>query len=173
MLWLYLLGIVTVLVIALRRVLRRQKPLSDELYSKQVAINHVHSGVAWVRADGTIGSVNPSLLATLGSDAARVLGRDWLEFFPADERGHLREAYSQLLLAGKISLEGHAQRLDGTLAEVSVLLVVVHDHKTRLIGHYCLLEDCARVHQLEKEIRRLTQVQSLSREDSGQATSAR
>ncbi len=45
----------------LRRVLRRQAPLSDELYSKQVAIDHVHSGVAWVRADGTLGSVNPAL----------------------------------------------------------------------------------------------------------------
>ena|SRR5579871_912985 len=173
MLWLYLLGLVTLLVIALRRVLRRQKPLSDELYSKQVAINHVHSGVAWVRADGTIGSVNPSLLATLGADSARVIGRDWLEIFPAAEREHLRESYRQMLLAGKISLECHAERLDGTLAEVGILLVVVHDHKTRLIGHYCLLEDCAQVRQLEEEIRKLRQVQSLSREDSGQTTSAR
>jgi PAS domain S-box-containing protein len=173
MLWLYLLGLVTLLVIALRRVLRRQKPLSDELYSKQVAINHVHSGVAWVRADGTIGTVNPSLLATLGADSAKVIGRDWLEIFPMDDRDHLREAYRQMLLAGKISLETQARRFDGTLAEVSVLLVVVHDHKTRLIGHYCLLEDCAKIHQLQKEIRALTEAQSLSRHDSGQTTSAR
>src|ERR1700686_5266839 len=136
-LWLYLLGAVTVLLIVLRRVLQRQTPLSDELYSKQVAINHVHSGVAWVRADGTIGSVNPSLLATLCADSSKLIGRDWLEIFSADERGQLREAYSQMLLAGKISLEARTQRLDGTLAEASVLLVVVHDHKTRLIGHYC------------------------------------
>src|SRR5580704_8509189 len=94
-LWLYLLGAVTFLTIALRRVLHRQAPLSDELYSKQVAINHVHSGVAWVRADGTIGSVNPSLLATLCADSSKVIGRDWLEIFSADERAHLREAYRQ------------------------------------------------------------------------------
>ena len=69
-LWLYLLGAVTVLVIALRRVLRRQAPLSDELYSKQVAIDHVHSGVAWVRADGTVGSVNPALARILAGDSS-------------------------------------------------------------------------------------------------------
>ena len=58
MLWLYLLGAVTGLSIALRRVLRRQKPLNDELYSTKVAVNHVQSGVAWVRADGKIGSIS-------------------------------------------------------------------------------------------------------------------
>jgi uncharacterized protein (DUF1501 family) len=39
MLWLYLLFAVTILVIVLRRVLRRQTPLTDELYSKKVAID--------------------------------------------------------------------------------------------------------------------------------------
>jgi hypothetical protein len=64
MLWLYLLGAVTVLVIALRRVMQRQMPLSDELYSTKVAFDHLQSGVAWVRGDGTLGTVNSSLAAT-------------------------------------------------------------------------------------------------------------
>ena len=53
-LWFYLLGLSVLLVIALRRVLARQAPLSDELYSKTVAIEHVQSGVAWIRADGSM-----------------------------------------------------------------------------------------------------------------------
>src|SRR5580700_2358741 len=59
-LWLILLAVAVGLGIALRRVLRRQSPLNDELYSQQVAVAHVQSGVAWVRADLTFGSVNQS-----------------------------------------------------------------------------------------------------------------
>ncbi len=84
MLWLYLLGAVTVLGIALRRVLRRQKPLDDELYSSKVAIDHVHSGVAWVRANGTIGSMNPALAGTLNVKQHELDGHDWLLLFPAE-----------------------------------------------------------------------------------------
>ena len=81
MFWLYLLGLVTALTIALRRVLRRQRPLNDELYAKQVAIDRVKSGVAWVRADGTIGSVNPALATILNVAAADLIGRPWVEVF--------------------------------------------------------------------------------------------
>ncbi len=76
-LWLYLLATITILVIALRRVLHRQLPLSDEVYAKQVAIDHVHSGVAWVRNDGTIGSVNPALAKTLAAIPRELMGTAW------------------------------------------------------------------------------------------------
>jgi hypothetical protein len=72
MFWLYLLGIVTFLFIVLRRVLRRQPPLSDELYIKKVAIDHVHSGVAWVPEDGKLGWMNPAHCAE-GLDLARLV----------------------------------------------------------------------------------------------------
>jgi hypothetical protein len=62
--WLLFLGLATGLVIKLRRVLRRLSPLNDELHSRQVAIAHVQSGVAWVRGDQTFGSVNQSFAET-------------------------------------------------------------------------------------------------------------
>jgi PAS domain S-box-containing protein len=169
MLWLYLLGVVTLLIIVLRRVLRRQKPLTDELYSTRVAIDHVHSGVAWVRGDGTIGSANSSLSATLGIDNKALLGRDWLSLFPELERDHMREVYRQMLLIGKASVESKALRANATMAPVQVLLVAVHDHKTRLFGHYCLVEDCARERQLEEQVAELTR----QLEGSGQTALAR
>ena len=46
--WVYLLGLSVLLGIALRRVSAKQQPLSDELFSKSVAIEYVQSGVAWV-----------------------------------------------------------------------------------------------------------------------------
>lgn len=156
MLWLYLLGAVTFLVIVLRRVLRRQRPLSDALYSKQVAIDHVHSGVAWARADGQLGSVNPALAKILQVGPRELVGRHWEAIFPERERQHLREAYRQALLMGKVSLATIASRLDGTLANVNVTLVTVHDHKSRLIGHYCLLEDRTRELELEDQLRKMS-----------------
>jgi PAS domain S-box-containing protein len=155
-LWLYLLGAVTVLVIALRRVLRRQAPLSDELYSKQVAIDHVHSGVAWVRADGTVGSVNPALAQSLRAIPAELVGRDWHTLFPESERDEVQEAYSQALLRGKISREATALRVDNTVAPVNLMLVTIHDHKSRFVGHYCLIEDRTRETELEEQLRKLT-----------------
>src|SRR5271155_4099492 len=86
MLWLYLLGAITVLCIALRRVIHRQTPLSDELYSTKVAFDHLQSGVAWVRGDGTLGTVNSSLAATLITKPETLIGRDWLDIFPKQER---------------------------------------------------------------------------------------
>jgi PAS domain S-box-containing protein len=155
-LWLYLLAAVTVLVIVLRRVMHRQIPLSDEIYAKQVAIDHVHSGVTWVRADGLIGSVNPALAKTVGLLPRELVGQPWNIIFPLEERPRLEEAYRQALLMGKISLETQAQRPDGALAQVSVLLVTIHDHKSRLVGHYCLMEDRTLKLEMEQQIQRLS-----------------
>jgi PAS domain S-box-containing protein len=157
MLWLYLLGAVTFLVIVLRRVLRRQQPLNDELYSKQVAIDHVHSGVAWVRADGTIGSVNPGLLATLRAKKEDLEGQNWLTMFLPPERDRVLEMYTQALLLGKASLDTRAERPDGSHVLLNVVLVAVHDHKMRFVGHHCLTDDRTKEHVLEEKIRELTE----------------
>ena len=154
-LWLYLLALVTFLTIALRRVLRRQIPLSDELHVKTVAIEHVHSGVAWVRQDGAIGSINASFAATLNAVPRELVGRDWYEIFSQQDRARMKEAYSQMLLVGKANLEVHAKRTDGTYAGLEVLLVAQHDHKSRFIGHHCLAADRTRERLLEEQIREL------------------
>ena len=149
-LWLYLLGAVTVLTIALRRMKHRITPLNDEVFAKQVAIDHVHSGVGWVRHDGTVGSVNPALAKTLNASPRDLVGQPWTKMFPAKEKGRVEEAYRQSLLMGKAALEVEAQRIDGTRAQTELVLVSVHDHKTRFIGHYCLIEDRSRVTELEE-----------------------
>src|ERR1700683_5605712 len=100
MFWLILLGVVTILTIVLRRVLHRQKPLDDELYSKKVAVEHVQSGVAWVRADGTFGSINQSFTRALNASATELIGQEWYKMFPSEEHSRMREAYRQTLLAG-------------------------------------------------------------------------
>ena len=162
-LWVYLLGITTILIIKLRRVVRRQTPLSDELYSKQIAIDHVHSGVAWVRADGTLGSVNPALARTVRRSPEGLLGTEWRTLFPEPERAKLGEVYREALLRGKGSLETAAERPDGSRAHVNVLLVSVHDHKSRLIGHYCLMQDRTREVELEEQVRALEQSPAAAR----------
>ena len=161
-LWLYLFGAVIFLVIKLRRVLLQQKPLSDELYSKRVAIEHVHSGVAWVRADGTIGVVNPALASTLGTPAKDLAGRGWQTVFPEKERARVEETYRRALLMGKASLDVHASRPDLHDSSVSLLLVTIHDHKSRLVGHYCLMEDRTRELELEEQVRRLSAAAEVS-----------
>jgi PAS domain S-box-containing protein len=156
MLWLYLLAAVTVLVIVLRRVLRRQMPLNDELYSKKVAIDHVHSGAAWVRTDGTIGSMNPALAASLGARQEEFTGQDWYLLFPQRERERVKEAYAQMLLIGIASLDADTERKDGSMAMQNVVLVAVHDHKTRFVGHHCLTVDRTREKTLENRVQELT-----------------
>jgi PAS domain S-box-containing protein len=155
-LWLYLLAAVTVLVISLRRVLHRQAPLNDEIYSTRVAIDHVHSCVAWVRSGSLIGSVNPALAKTVCMLPRELVGQPWETIFPIQERPRVQEAYRQALLMGKYPLETQAQRPDGTLAKVRVLLVTIHDHKSRLVGHYCLMEDRTREAEMEQQIQELT-----------------
>ena len=166
--YVYLLGTVTFLTIALRRVVRRQKPLNDELYSSRVAIDHVHSGVAWVRSDGRLGSVNAALARALGT-TPQDLGHEWVEtIFPKPEWSRIREAYSRMLIQGTESLEANAERADGSLAQVDVLLVAVHDHRMRFVGHHCLVEDRTAVHTLEEQVRELTE--TLKRQSSVRTT---
>ncbi len=148
-LWLYLLAAVTFLVIALRRVRHRLTPLNDEVYAKQVAIDHVHSGVAWVRYDGNIGSVNPALAKSLNAIPRDLVGSAWMKMFPAKVRAQLEEAYSQALLMGKVSLDVEFQRSDGSPVQANLMLVSIHDHRSRFIGHYCLMEDRTHVMELE------------------------
>ena len=154
MLWLYLLGAVTVLVIALRRVIHRQTPLSDELYSTKIAFDHLQSGVAWVRQDGTLGAINPSLATTLGADPQILIGRNWLEIFAKDEHDRLREAYARMLLVGKTEIDTYGQRAgSASQAPLNVLLVAVHDHKMRFVGHHCLILDSTERRLLEERLK--------------------
>lgn len=165
MLWLYLLGAVTVLCIALRRVIHRQAPLNDEVYSTKVAFDHLQSGVAWVNGDGLVGTINSSLAATLASDSKTLIGRPWLDIFPKEESERVGAAYSQMLLSGRTEFDTYGQRADGTFAWLSVLLVAVHDHKMRFVGHHCLILDSTHTRLLEERVQVLEeQVKSLPQE---------
>jgi PAS domain S-box-containing protein len=153
MFWLYLLGVVTFLIIVLRRVLRRQGPLRDELYAKKVAIDHVHSGVAWVPEDGKLGWLNPALPQALQIEPKDLMGHAWYELFAAEEHERMRAAYREMLLMGKASLQARGLRADGTFAWFDVLLVAVHDNRARFVGHHCLIEDRTRERLLEQQLR--------------------
>jgi PAS domain S-box-containing protein len=150
--WVYLLGLAILLVIALRRVLARQGPLNDELFAKTVAIEHVQSGVAWVRPDGTIKTINASFASTLGALQRELLGRDWYDMFAPHDRKPIQEGFSQMLLLGKYSLDVQGRRMDGTHADVELLLVAMHDHKMHFVGHYCLIADRTRERLLEGQL---------------------
>ena len=152
-LWVYLLGLSILLGIALRRVLLQQKPLNDELYAKNVAIEHVQSGVAWVRTDGEIKTMNAAFAEILAGQAKDFLGKNWYDLFATQEYERLKEAYSQTLLLGKTNLQAFGKRADGTFAGLQVRLVAVHDHKMRFVGHHCLVADHTKELMLEDQIR--------------------
>lgn len=162
-LWLYLLGAVTFLVIALRRLRQRLTPLNDEVYSKQVAVDHVHSGVSWVRSDGQIGWANPALAKTVKAIPAELVGTRWTALFPEKLLPRIEQAYSEALLSGKASFQSEAQCMDGSHAQVGILLVCVHDHRSRFVGHYCLMEDQTRIAELEQELRKFSGRQAVGR----------
>jgi PAS domain S-box-containing protein len=138
---------------ALRRVLARQTPLNDELYSKTVAIEHVQSGVAWIRADGTIKSMNNAFAEILSGRVQDFLGCYWHSLFADQEKAHMENSYSQMLLLGTITFDAYGKRIDGTYAGLEVRLVAVHDHKMRYMGFHCLVADRTKERILEEQIR--------------------
>ena len=158
-LWVYLLGLSVLLVIALRRVLALQNPLKDEVYMKTVAIEHVQSGVAWVRADGKIRSINASFANALGGEPRKIMGRDWYELFAQQDRNKMQEAYSQMLLIGKATLDVDGRRADGSPSGLELLMVAIHDHKMRFEGHHCLVVDRTREKVLAAQVKELTKNQ--------------
>lgn len=155
-LWVYLLGLSVLLVIALRRVKAQQDPLKDEVYTTTVAIEHIQSGVAWIRSDGKIRSINASFANTLGGEPKKLTGRDWYELFAQQDRAKIQEAYSQMLLLGRATLEAHGRRPDGGQCGLEVLMVAIHDHKMRFVGHHCLVVDRTREKMLEAQVEELT-----------------
>ena len=155
-LWVYLLGLSVLLMIALRRVKAQQTPLKDEVYTTTVAIEHIQSGVAWIRADGKIRSINASFAKALGGEPKKFTGRDWYELFAQQDRDKMQEAYSQMLLLGRAELEAHGRRLDGGQSGLEVLMVAIHDYKMRFVGHHCLVVDRTREKALEAQVEELT-----------------
>lgn len=156
-LWVYLLGLTVLLVVALRRVLASQDPLKDEVYRRTVAVEHVQSGVVWVSSDGKVSSVNASFANTLGGEPKSILGHDWYEIFAPRDHSKMEEAYSQMLLLGKANVQVHGRRLDGSYSALEVLMVAIHDHKMRFIGHHCLILDRTRERVLEAQLEEITQ----------------
>jgi PAS domain-containing protein len=136
-------------------VLRRQAPLNDQLYSKTVAVNHVHSGVAWVRGDGTYGSLNPSFAKTFQLEPRNFFGREWYKVFKPEEHARVRDSCSQMMLVGMIVFETAGERADSKTVWLDVRLVAVHDHHMRFVGHHCMIEDKTRERELEQTIRTL------------------
>jgi PAS domain S-box-containing protein len=169
MFWLYLLALITVLTIALRRVLRRQKPLDDELYSKKVAVEHVQSGVAWVRQDGRIGSVNQSFAKTFRCLPEHLMEQVWVTLIAEHDRERARNAYSQMLLAGIDSFDCEGLQANGGAAFLNVRLVAVHDHSMRFAGHHLMIEDRTRIRELELRVNAMEKIISAA---SGRAESA-
>ena len=148
-LWVYMLGLATLLAIVLRRVLARQGPLKDEVYMKSIAIEYVQSGVTWVRADGSVGSINQSMAATLSAAPRELVGKDWYELFAPQDHDRVKQGFSQMLLLGKTTLDVHGRRRDGTHAAWELLMVAIHNRKMRFVGHYCLVVDRPREKVLE------------------------
>lgn len=155
-LWVYLLGLSILLVVALRRVMASQDPLKDEVYRRTVTVEHVQSGVVWVNSEGKVSSVNASFANTLGGEPKAILEHDWYEIFAPRDRNKMEEAYSQMLLLGKANVEVHGRRLDGSYSALEVLMVAIHDHKMRFIGHHCLILDRTRERVLETQVEELT-----------------
>jgi len=155
-LWVYLLGLTVLLVIALRRVVAQQNPLKDEVYTRTVAIEHIQSGVAWIRADGKIRSINASFAIALGAEPKKLIGRDWYELFGQQDCDRVHEAYSQMLLLGRATLDARGRRMDGGQSGLEVLMVAIHDHKMRFMGHHCLVVDRTREKMLEAAVDELT-----------------
>lgn len=154
-LWVYLLGLTVLLAIALRRVVAQQNPLKDKVYTTTVAIEHIQSGVAWIRADGKIRSINASFASALGADPKKLAGLDWYELFVEQDRARMQEAYSQMLLLGRATLEAQGRRLDGAQSALEVLMLAIHDHKMRFVGHHCLVVDRTREKVLEAQVEEL------------------
>jgi PAS domain S-box-containing protein len=157
--WVYLLGLSVLLTIALRRVRAQQNPLKDEVYMKTVAIEYVQTGVAWIRGDGKVRSANAFLGDTLGAEPRTLVGRDWYEMFAQKDHRKLEEAYSQMLLLGKATLEVNGRLKDGSFSSLEVLMVAIHDHKMRFVGHHCLVVDRTREKALEAQVEQLTKNQ--------------
>jgi PAS domain S-box-containing protein len=155
-LWVYLLGLTVLLMIALRRVVARQNPLKDEVYTRTVAIEYIQSGVAWIRADGKIRSINASFASALGGQPKMITGRDWYELFVQQDRDKLQEAYSEMLLVGRATLDAQGRRLDGGQSGLEVLMVAIHNHKMRFVGHHCLVVDRTREKALAAQVQELT-----------------
>lgn len=126
-----------------------------------VAIEYVQCGVAWVRADGRVRSINQSLATTLAAVPRELVGREWYELFAHQDRQELKEAFGRMLLVGKATLEVYGRRIDGTNAELELLTVAIHDHKMRFLGHYCLVVDHTPEKVLETQIAELTKTLDL------------
>lgn len=161
MFWLYLLAAVTILAIALRRVVLRQVPLSDEAFSRAVAFEHVHSGIAWIQNDGRVGSMNGSFAGMLNMESKDSIGLDWRDLFAREDLEVLDKAYSRMLLAGKetVAVNGRNALPQGDKPSMEpgfdLLLVAVHDHKMRFVGHHCLVADRRRERTMEAQLREL------------------
>jgi PAS domain S-box-containing protein len=158
MLWLYLLGIVTFLGIVVRRLLRKQGPLKDEVFSWRVAIDHVNSGVAWIPASACLHSVNPALAKMLGATAEELAGRNWLRLFAESDRPRVEQAYSQMLLARVASIKAATLDAWGIETPHDLRLAAVYDHKMRFMGHHCIIEPVSeegRQASRQKSVRRI------------------
>jgi PAS domain S-box-containing protein len=86
----------------------------------------------------------------------KLTGRDWYELFAQQDRDRIQEAYSQMLLLGRATLDAQGRRVDGGRSGLEVLIVAIHDHKMRFVGHHCLVVDRTREKMLEAAVDELS-----------------
>lgn len=160
--WLYsgsavtILLITVLLIMVLRRVLRKQTLPQDEGNSRRVVIDHVHTGAAWIDAEGLIRSANPAIAATLRVTQDELRARDWYALFARSEKDRVKEAYGQMMLMGIASLEANSERTDGSFVMQNVILMAAYDQKSQFLGHHCLMMDRTREKALEGRVQELS-----------------
>jgi hypothetical protein len=93
----------------------------------------------------------------MGTKPAELVEQDWYLLFPRAERARVKDSYTQMLLSGIASLDTQIERVDGLQHPVNLRLVAVHDHKMRLVGHHCMIQDESRPRSLEQQVLRLSE----------------
>jgi hypothetical protein len=92
-----------------------------------------------------------------GAEEGDLAGSDWYGLFPASEHDRIREAYTQMLLAGIASLDTTIEHSDDDGREtVNLRLVAVYDHKARLMGHHAMIHNISRERALEDQLHSLS-----------------
>ncbi len=103
-------------VTAQRRSEREVRELRD-------ALEHAVEGVARLDVGGSFVSVNAAYAASLGRDAAALVGRGWPSAVHPDDCSRFARALESARAAGKLEVEVRALRADGTTFHQSVTIV--------------------------------------------------
>ncbi|MGI0492391.1 PAS domain-containing protein [Alkalinema pantanalense CENA528] len=132
-----------------------RKQAETQVLRLNTTLENALEGISQLTLEGHYVQVNQAYAEICGYTPEQLIGQPWQRTVHPDDLPSLELAYQTMLEQGKATVEARGIRQNGSQFYKEVALVLAHNEKGQLIGHYCFMKDITARKQAEEQLQQV------------------